>query len=281
MDAILIPTDFSPAAKNATNYALSFYSGRSCRFHLLNTYTPDFVHSRVMAVTQGSNLEADAMQLRSETGLEETLKDLRQRFADEDYQFEITSSFNLLTQEIREQLNNREFDLLVSGTVGCSGLKEVFMGSNTVRILRATNKCPVLVVPAEVQFTPPKKIGFVTDFSRPYTSLQLERLYGFARRFGSQLEIMHIGYPDLISSIQDFHRKQLLLELERFKPQINWIAPEAPKTVLIQDYLRRSEIDVLAMVRNEHNPIEELIREPVVKRMAFHAQVPILVLPPA
>ena len=281
MDAILIPTDFSQAADNATRYALQFFNGRRCNFRFINTYTPDFVHSRVMAVGPHSNLEEDVMQSRSEEGLDSLLTDLRERYSEEEFTFEGTSSFNLLTQEIREQLSENPYDLVVSGTVGSSGLKEVFLGSNTVRILRTVRSCPVLVIPAEAEFRAPKKIGFVTDFAWPFSALQLEQLYKFTRRFGSQLEIMHIGYPDTLSSSQDLHRRQLMLELNRFEPELIWMPPKAGKAEIIQEYIRNSSLDMLVMVKNEHNPIEELLREPVVKRIAFHTSVPFLVLPPA
>lgn len=281
MDTILIPTDFSEAAENATEYALQFFNGRRCNFRFLNTYTPDFVHSRVMAVAHSTNMEEDMMQRRSEEGLSSLVAHVRDRYPEEDFSFETTSSFNLLTQEIREQLAEQPCDLVVSGTVGSSGLKEIFLGSNTVRILRTVRSCPVLVIPAEARFRVPRKIGFVTDFAWPFSALQLEQLYKFTRRFDSELEIMHIGYPDTLSSSQDLHRRQLMLELNRFEPEMIWMPPQAGKSEIIQEYLRNSSIDMLVMVKNEHNPIEELLREPVVKRIAFHTGVPFLVLPPA
>ena len=279
MDAILIPTDFSDAAENATRYALGFFSGRPCSFKFLNTYTPSFVHSRVMAVADHANLEEDIMQRRSEEGLEALISDLRERHPKEPFIYESLSSFNLLTQEIREQTSEHPCDLVVSGTVGSSGLKEIFLGSNTVRILRSVRRCPVLVIPAEARFRQPRKIGFVTDFAWPFSTLQLEQLYKFTRRFSSELEIMHIGYPNALSGSQDLHKRQLLLELNRFEPKLTWMPPQAGKAEIIQEYIRNSSIDLLVMVRNEHNPIEELLREPVVKRIAFHTSIPFLVLP--
>lgn len=280
MDSILIPTDFSEAANNATRYTLQFFQGRPCTFRFVNTYTPDFIHSRVMAVAHHQNLEEDSMQLHSETGLNTLISELEEAYSDEPFHFEGHSSFNLLVQEIREQLSEAPCDLLVSGTVGSTGLKEVFLGSNTVRILNSARSCPVLVIPAEARFRPPRKIGFVTDFAWPFSALQLEQLYTFTRRFSSTLEIMHVGYPDTLSSSQDLHKRQLMLEMNRFDPELIWMPPHAGKAEIIQEYIDNASVDLLVMVRNDHNPIEELLREPVVKRLAFHTSIPFLVLPP-
>lgn len=281
IEHLLIPTDFSDTARNATEYALGFFREAPCTVHFLNTYTPDFVHSRVMAVAQNSPFEEDQMERFSLDGLEHLVDELNQDDAAARFTFTTTASFNLLTEEIRQQVELRQIDLIVSGTSGASGLREVFLGSNTVRMLRAASDTPVLAVPREAEFRIPRKIGFVTDFNRPYSVRQLELLFYFAERFGSELEVMHIGKPEYQSDLQDFHRDRLFQELDTLQPTLCWMAPEAAKSQVIENYITDSGVDLLVMVRNEHSPLEELLREPVVKRVAFHTRVPLLVLPPA
>ncbi|MDG1571111.1 universal stress protein [Robiginitalea sp. M366] len=278
---LLIPTDFSDTARNATDYALAFFAGTPCTIHFLNTYTPDFVNSRVMAVTYNANYGEDRMERSSREGLEQLVDTLSRQSHGQGFQYTTTSSFNLLTEEIRQQVSLRGIDMIVSGTSGASGLKEVFLGSNTVRMLRVANQTPVLVVPREARFRGIPKIGFVTDFNRPYTVRQLEWLHATVTRFEAGLEVMHIGRPDTQTELQSFHRKQLLLELDALDPHLCWLPPEAGKAQLIERYIRDSGIKLLVMVRNERSTLEELLREPVVKRVAFHTPVPMLVLPPA
>jgi nucleotide-binding universal stress UspA family protein len=281
MEHILIPTDFSRAAGNATDYALSFFKGCGCAFQFLNTYTPDFINSRVMAVNPMAGMEEDHMQRRSEEGLKYLVERLERDFPDSGNTYETYSSFSLLPEEIRERVAMGQADLIVSGTTGASGLKEVFMGSNTVRILRAASTCPVLVVPEEASFSKPAEIGFATDFMRPFTGSQLDMIHFFVKRFDSELRIVHIGTEDALNSLQQFHKKELFLELELLNPKMQWINPETSKTADLQKYVAEAGIDLLVLIRNEYNPVEELLREPVVKRMAFHTPIPLLVLPQA
>ncbi len=147
MQHILLPTDFSKAAQNAVDYAFSLFNGSTCAFHFLNTYTPDFIHSRVMALASTGSPEEDAMQVASEEGLRNLIDSLADQYPDSGFEYNTVSSFNLLTEEIREQVELHNIDLIVSGTTGASGLKEVFLGSNTVRILRTASETPVLVIP--------------------------------------------------------------------------------------------------------------------------------------
>ncbi len=280
MEQILIPTDFSATARNAVEYARLFFSGTPCQFLLVNTYTPEFVNSRVMALTHHGADEEDHMQRESEEGLRQLLGELKLSGEYPEFRYLTRSSFNLLTEEIRQQLKYNSIDWVVSGTSGASGLKEVFLGSNTVRILQAASDFPVLVVPGEAQVIPPAKVGFVTDFNKPLTGYLLDRIRRVVLRFKSRLEIMHIGFEQDFDSIREFHRQQLFYELSGLNPTMKWVRPEPGKANVIQNYVEDSDIALLIMVRNDHHPMEKWLREPVVKRLAFHTDIPFLILPP-
>lgn len=281
MHHILIPTDFSATAQNAVDYAFSFFRKSACSFHFLNTYTPDFIHSRVMALTHGGSPQEDAMQAASEDGLSDLLETLAQRYPGSRHQYETVSSFNLLPEEVREQVTLHDIDLIISGTTGASGLKEVFLGSNTVRILKSADGCPVLVVPRESGFRENIKIALVTDFGSPYTAPQIASIQEVHKRLGGTLEVMHIGSPEGLSGFQELHRHQLFLELERLEPKMKWRSPQMSKAEAIQQYIQEEGVEMLVMIRNEHHFVEEWLREPVVKKIAFHTKVPMLVLPPS
>lgn len=280
MHHILIPTDFSSTAQNAVDYAFSFFRDEASSFHFLNTYTPDFIHSRVMALTHGGSPREDAMQAASEKGLRQLIDTLEVRYPGTGHQFQTVSSFNLLSEEIREQVDLHNIDLIISGTTGASGLKEVFLGSNTVRILKAADDRPVLVIPREYKFKTGVKLAVVTDFGGPYTAPQISAILEFQKRLGGTLQVMHIGNPEGLSGFQELHKHQLCMELERLKPEMKWRQPQASKAEAIQEYIRDESVGMLIMIRNEHHFVEEWLREPVVKKIAFHTRIPMLVLPP-
>ncbi|MEJ2584632.1 MAG: universal stress protein [Robiginitalea sp.] len=281
MHHILLPTDFSKAAQNAVDYAFSFFRGASCTFHFLNTYTPDFIHSRVMALASSGSSEEDAMQVASEQGLRNLISTLAAQYPESGFEYNTVSSFNLLTEEIREQVELHDIDFVISGTTGASGLKEVFLGSNTVRILKAASETPVLVIPQEARYKKNARIALVTDFCSPYSASQIESILQFQQSLEGSLEVMHIGNPEGLTGFQELHKHQLFLELERLEPQMQWKWPQASKSQVIQDYLKKESIDVLIMIRNEHHLVDEWLREPVVKKVAFHTRIPMLVLPAA
>ena len=53
----------------------------------------------------------------------------------------------------------------------------------------------------------------------------------------------------------------------------------ASKSDVIEFFIKEFDIQLLALVHYRHGFLEELVKEPVVKRIAFHTPIPLLVLP--
>lgn len=68
---------------------------------------------------------------------------------------------------LESQIESQQADLIVMGTKGASGLKKIFIGSNTVKVISHT-KVPVLVIPETTRFeefnrTGKNRVVFATD----------------------------------------------------------------------------------------------------------------------
>ena len=147
MKNILIPTDFSENAWNAIEYALALFKKEECNIHLLNTYTPAIASSRFMAASVENGMFENAAKRTSKKGLKNLVDRIKRDFNNPKHSFKTTSSFSFLVDEIKEVLDNEEIDCIVMGTKGASGLQEVFMGTHTVKVIRAIRNCPVFVIP--------------------------------------------------------------------------------------------------------------------------------------
>ena len=114
MRKILLPTDFSDNAQNAINYALNLYQNEKCIFYLLNTYTP-IIYSYDYQMNAGGYLGeiADVVRENSIRKLNEVEKKVTEKFKNPKHHFEIVSSFNLLTDEIKEKLDQFSIDLII------------------------------------------------------------------------------------------------------------------------------------------------------------------------
>jgi len=279
MKNILLPTDFSENAWNATEYALDLFKDDECIFHLLNTYTPAIVHSRFMAVNTEGRLLEDACHSASEKGLKQLLNRLSRTIKNPKHQFNTISSFNILTEEIKEAVEELHIDMIITGTKGASGLKEIFLGSNTVRIIKSNMACPVLVVPETYKFEHPKEIALVTGFIRNFDASVIEPLKQIAVHLGASVRIMHINEKEQLNKYQKSNLYTLEEYLSEVPTSVHWMPRFSSKAHVIQTFIEELGIDMLAMVHYKHGFLQELTREPVIKKMAFHTSIPLLTIP--
>lgn len=132
MKKIIAPVDFSDNSKNALAFAAELAKRTSARLTILH-------------IIQGREEENDAeKKLKSvESGLKKTFgAELR---------CETSLMHGNLVSAIKKVITSQQPDLIVMGTKGASGLKRIFIGSNTVSVMAKT-RLPVLVIPEEAKF---------------------------------------------------------------------------------------------------------------------------------
>ena len=280
MKRILIPTDFSDNAWNAICYAMHLFQNEECDFFLLNTYTPVIPSSRFMApMINGVRIE-DAIRSSSENGLLSTVERIQKHFNNPKHSFETISSFNLLVDEVKDLVDSYSIDLIVTGTKGASGMEEVFMGSNTVRIIKSTKKCPILAIPQHFDYQTPSEIAFATDFNRFYSLSELQPLIDLARSFNATIRIVHVQYEiKALTELQQFNLNMLRKYFSNVEHYIHTVSELNSVSHTLDVFSKELDIHLLAMLHYQHSYMEKMTREPIVKRTAFHTQIPLLVIP--
>lgn len=280
MKNILIPTDFSENAWNATRYAIALFQEDPCTFHFLNTYTPAIASSRFMAASFTHDRLDDGARSCSERGLRNWVRRIEKEYASEFHSYTITSSFSLLAEEVKEMVADRNIDLLVTGTKGASGIDEVFMGSNTVRMIKLVKNCPILAVPERFELARPNEIAFATDFNRFYTQTELKPLVDMAKAFNAVIRIVHVQYEiKALTELQQFNLSMLRKYLGALEHYVHTVSELNSVSKTLELFTKELDIHLLAMLNYQHSYMERMTREPVVKRMVFHTQIPLLVIP--
>ncbi len=280
MKNILLPTDFSDNAWNATKYAIELFKDEKCVFHLLNTYTPAIASSRFMATSLSGGQLEDGAKNNSELGLKNVLNKINKTYKYPRHTFKTVSSFSLLVDEIKEIVEKEAIDLIVTGTKGASGLDEVFMGSNTVRIIKSIKNCPVLAIPQFFAYIKPSEIAFATDFNRFYTQSELQPMIDLAEIFKATIRIVHVQYEiKALSEIQQFNLNMLRKYLSNSEHYLHTVSELNSVSKTLEVFAEELDIHLLAMLNYQHSYMEKMTREPVVKRLAFHTRIPLLVIP--
>lgn len=273
MKKILLPTDFSDNAWCAAVYALKLYEKEECTFY--------FLHSYKMKASAMSNLSNKLLRSMADNAKQELLelKDMAEKANNNlNHTFEILLSVNAMDNAIDMAITKYNIDLIVMGTKGATGAKEIFMGSNTVNIIKHVKSCPILLIPHEFDFEEPKEIAFPTDFNRFYGE-ELLPLKNLSKLYDSKIRILHINKEKNLSHQQDYNLAMLKAYLEDNPHTFHWMPDYSKKENAINDFIEELNIDILVMINYEHSFIENIINEPVIKKIGFHATIPFFVIP--
>ncbi len=277
MKKILLPTDFSDNAWNAIKYAVQLYKDEKCNFILLNTYTPIIYQVEHL---QASSPQLQVLEIVKETSnkkLKELIQTLKKAFNNSNHTFTQISAFNTLTAEIDQLFEGNTMDLIVMGTKGATGLKEVLFGSHTVHVLKNT-KCPVIVIPSEFSFEAPHEILFPTDYEVDFKKKHVLPILNISALYNTRVNILHVFYGHDLSERQKRNR----LKLEKifketgclFHDVKNQNIPEA-----ITQFQLKARINLLVMINNKHSFFENLFFKSTINQIGFHLNIPFLVIP--
>ena len=279
MKHILLPTDFSENAWNALAYTVYIFQGESCVLYLLNAYDSNSNLYDISKVDEGDVLFEDEGK-RSERKLDEWVKNLskiKENDIGKVWAFSVDGS---LQSAVTKMADEYRFDYIVMGTKGASGVKEVFMGSNSVKIAKQCTYCPIIMVPEKYESHKLHQILFGTAYEHLYTTYQLNALIYFANRYNSHIDVLHIERERISLSGQQMHNKKVLEDILG-KTDFGHIALKDDSSISdkIMKYAKGNGIDMIALIHKKHSFLQQLFREPVVKKVAFHTEVPLLILP--
>lgn len=157
MKNILLPTDFSENSRNAILYALEFFKGTACSFYILNVHkSSEFILDDMMAAPTGTSVYQTILK-DNKKQLSDFLAPLKELYAAEDYKFLPHVDFDALTDSIHQLMEVQPIDLIIMGSNGATGAKEILFGSNTLNVIRNVD-APLLVIPEDTAF---KKLDVV------------------------------------------------------------------------------------------------------------------------
>ena len=277
MKKIILPTDFSYNAYNAISYAMNLLKDEEATFYLLNTYTPAIYQTEYLLHSPGQIGLGDIYQSESINQLEELKKQLEKEFKNPKHTLIPHSAFNILVDEVSAMVASEKADLVVMGTQGATGAKEIFLGTHTVHVIKKAT-CPVIAIPADFQYETPKKMLFPTDYEVEYSEKQLEGLLNLSQIHNSSIEVIHISSGYDLTEIQSQNKAKLEKIIEKI-PHLFHNLPNQEIITGINNFQLENKMNMLAMIQNKHTFLESLFIEPVIKKIGFHVSIPFMVIP--
>jgi len=276
MKNILLPTDFSKNSLNAMKYAVSLFKDIPCNFYLLNVFKIHYVTNEEFIVGNNGGLTPSEKELYdiSQIGLKNIIEKIKK---DANHKFKAISDFNFFIDSVKNTIEKRKIDLIIMGTKGASGVKEIFMGSNTGDVIMKTN-CSVLAIPENTIFTEPKEITFPTDFKISYKEEDLDLLIQLAKINNSNLRILHLKNEKKLGEDQVFNRKNLKKLFKSLNISLHTLTNNDFDTAVNCFTQSRGNINMIAILAKHYNFFQRLFFNPKVEELSFHTNIPLLVL---
>ena len=271
MKTIIVPTDFSPVATNAMNFAADMAVNINASLTLLHVYQVPVSMTDVPVVLVSTE------ELRKNS--EAKLQDLKESF------IHITSGkikiyteakMGDVTDELEDLCKHIQPFAVVMGTKGASAVERIIFGSTTLTAIRHL-VWPVIVVPPGKKYGKGiKKIGFACDFNKVVESTPVQFIKNMVKEFGAELHVLNVDYENKHFK-PETPEESLMLHtlLEDLNPNYHFIN-NADIEDGINQFTEKNDIDLLITIPKKHNLLEGLFKTSSTKQLVTQSHVPVM-----
>ena len=270
MKHILVPTDFSECAQYALDAALLFAKKFEASIHLYSCL----------------NLPKNWMELDNEKQNEypqilkkiEATTEAFQTIIEGNEGIEITSSYSggKLVEEIKSCIEEKQIDFVVMGSHGKSGVSEIFIGSNTQKVVRVIHR-PILVIKYPLKSLDFKNVVFASSFNlnekAPF--LKFKHFIAPFKPVIHFLGIMTSYFFDVPvsatkSAMEDFEKLSKPFESK------SYIFKTSNIEAGVRQFSKEIQADLIAISNHNRRPLKRMLMGSNVEALINHSKLPIL-----
>ncbi len=272
MKRILVPIDFSKEAENAARVAAHIARKTGSEIYL--------VHMLELPVTTVDPAEMNAIS--SEPQIIYFMKLAHEKFEKfinlpffkglkvvESVQFQHAFSGIIAESE------KSNIDLIVMGSQGASGLQEMFIGSNTEKVVRRS-KIPVLVIKKEVDKFEVNDMIFASDFNKE-SKTTFQRVANFAKLFDAKIHLLYINTIHNFNTTKNIEKRIAdFMDDFDFSNYTTMIYNDISIEKGILSYARDIDADLIALNTHGRSGLSQLFNGSIGQELANHALRPVI-----
>jgi nucleotide-binding universal stress UspA family protein len=272
MKRILVPVDFSKEAENAARVAASIAKKTNSEIflvHMLELPVNIIDPTEIAAVNTGPQALFYMKQAN------EKFKNFVKKPFFKGVKVVESVQFQLAFSGIIEESKKHGIDLIVMGSQGASGLQEMFIGSNTEKVVRKS-EVPVLVIKKRKNDFDVKNMIFASDF-RTDGKRSFPKVLEFASIFKPKIHFLYINTIHNFNTTKEIEKKMDKFindfEIDNYEKIIyNDISVE--KGIL--SYARDIDADLIALNTHGRSGLSQLFNGSIGRELANHALRPVI-----
>lgn len=268
MKTILIATDFSAAARNASLYGVQLAKSVGANVILFNAFeVPKPAPGLGLSISRYSVMMVTDKRLLEEADILDPKGTM----------IEIVCDEGDAADAIINIAKEKKADFIITGMKGSGKIFKKLIGS-TANILAKNTSIPLIIVPGGAKFTNPGIIVFASD-ALGLNSRVPEELILFARNFNSKLYVVKVVSNNSHEAFEVGHNPLQPNRIVQILDTSFQYPVDTDIRHALNEFIENHNADILVMTPRKHEWIERLYRKSQTSDMIFHSKIPLLILP--
>jgi nucleotide-binding universal stress UspA family protein len=257
MNTVIVPVDFSATSDNAADYAAKMLTG---------VYDASLIlyHMYEKPAEEGAT-EEQLTSLKTKLSSKHAVK----------IETIAVQGDDLITEIIRV-VRHRHANMVVMGITGKTALEQVFMGSNTLKLVDK-NVCPVLVIPPGAEYNGVKNVALTSDFKNVRITTPSVPIKSFLEFTHPALHIVNVDSEHYVSLTAEYQKERAIMEemFAGYHPEFYFIGMN-DFFEATEQFIKDKKIDVLITIPRQHSFLSGIFKSSHTKKLVYHSYVPIL-----
>lgn len=275
MRKILVPTDFSENSLTAFRYAVSLADPFKADLILAHVIKRPTLPANTPLEVYETVMEEEKQRAWEELKRQAALKKLSLP-AGQDVRVIPLVVSNAFVTGINQLVAQENTSLIIMGTKGATGLRRIFLGSNTADLIDHTH-VPLLAVPEKSSFTSLQRIVIALNIKEFAGVDCLHVLRSMVRVFSSSVTILTVLQGEEPAS----RKEEIKAEVEEaLQTSVSWVEAKGKDVVpAIQEYVVENAQDLLVLLPQPKNIWRQIFSTSPRYEFIFKPQIPVLVIP--
>lgn len=274
MQTLLVPTDFSKNAYNAARYAIALAADiGASKIILYNAYEPYVAEDPEL----GMPIQIDLEEFKkiSNNGLAKMKEELQHELPAA-IELVCDSEYNIVTSGITEACKKHHADLIVMGiSIAGTKLEEAIIGSTSIDVSKES-KTPVIIIPANAQYTGLKNVLLALDFKKTAGETAAAAIKKLLDDTHAQLDVLHVEtnkpHETKLSEQQSFETL-----FNEYNPRFHFLKGNS-FTDTIDTFALENNTDLIIIISKKHGLFGSIFKPSHTKSLAFHSHIPVMTL---
>jgi nucleotide-binding universal stress UspA family protein len=276
MTNFIVPIDFSETSKNAARFAAH-----------LTTLVND-AHLILYNVFDSLETGSDSSPLSSDAE-EDAGRKIIMELALQSVKTELSAITGVRITCVAEEnshfldtlekyVRNNDIQLIIMGITGATRLGQIFMGSNTLNIVKR-GIVPVIIVPPDARSESAKNVMLLTDFQDIENTIPIKSVKAVLDLFKPSLHVVNVDHEHYVELTEEYKAERVKLEnmLAGYNPEFSFIRMFDFVEAANQFVVDRN-IDLIMTFPRKHSFLSNVFKTTNTTKLAYHSHVPIVAI---